>query len=821
MWKVRCSILLVCVFLFTINLTAISNIEIQRLGTYQSGIYDESAAEIVVHDPTTHRLYVVNANSGNIDVLDINTPSMPTHIFQIDVSTYGKSANSVAIYNGVLAVAIEADPKQSPGTVVFFNQYGVFLNMLTVGPLPDMLTFTPDGLHLLVANEGEPDEYCQPGEEGDPEGSVSVINLMNGVGSLTQDDVLTADFKSFTRENIHPDIRIFGPNATVAQDLEPEYIAVDPDSTRAWVTLQENNAIAMLDIASATITNIFPLGYKDYSNGGGLDPSDRDDGINIANWHVKGMYQPDAIVAFKVSGETFLLTANEGDARDYDCFSEEVRVEDLDLDPTVFENAEDLQESEKLGRLKTTTATGDSDGDGLHETIFNYGARSFSIWSADGNLIYDSGSDFEQLSAELLPDDFNSNNDQNDTFDNRSDDKGPEPECVTIGKVGDRLYAFVGLERVGGIMVYDVSNPYEPYYVQYVNNRDFTGDAEAGTAGDLGPEGILFINAEDSPTGFPLLVTGNEVSGTTTVFSIMEIPQHVFSLNLVRGLNIISLPLKPKKPHTAKTLLEKLSATVLIRLNTEKRQFDGFTADAPDNGFKIVGGQAYIVNVPSGKRVEFEGYPWMNHHAAPGVNAIEGKQRNWAFVVSGRFLGAEGYTVSATNIRTRKTVSDIVKNGYFAATYGDMLRNTVVSSGDVLEIRVSDTEGNTIGEPKVYTITSNMLDKAFISVSLNATPLPQTAMLLQNYPNPFNPETWIPYQLSEAAQVKIFIYDVLGNVVRSLDLGHHEAGYYHTRSQAAYWDGKNDLNEHVASGVYFYQIQASDFSETRSMLILK
>ena len=168
-----------------------------------------------------------------------------------------------------------------------------------------------------------------------------------------------------------------------------------------------------------------------------------------------------------------MITANEGDARDYDCFSEEIRVDDLELDPTVFDNAEELQESENLGRLKTTTATGDADDDGLHETIFNYGARSFSIWSADGNQIYDSGSDFEQLIAELMPDDFNSNNDENDSFDNRSDDKGPEPEGVTIGHVGERIYAFIGLERVGGIMVYDITNPYQPTFVQYVNNRRF------------------------------------------------------------------------------------------------------------------------------------------------------------------------------------------------------------------------------------------------------------------------------------------------------------------------------------------------------------
>ena len=816
MWKIVRSTLVICVSLFVLNSKSISQIDVQPLGTYQSGIFDESAAEIVAHDPNTQRLYVVNADSGNIDVLDINNPSHPTRIFQIDIANYGNSANSVDVYNSVVAVAVESDPKQLPGKVVFFNQDGEFLNVVTVGALPDMLTFTPNGQYLLVANEGEPDEYCAPGEAGDPEGSVSVIGLMNGVAYLTQSDVLTADFKNFTHENIHPDIRIYGPDATVAQDLEPEYIAVDPESIKAWVTLQENNAIAVLDIASAKITNIFPLGYKDYSQGSGLDVSDKDDGINIANWPVSGMYQPDAIVAFNVGDETFLITANEGDARDYDCFSEEVRVDDLELDPSVFENAEELQESENLGRLKTTTASGDADSDGAHETIFNYGGRSFSIWSADGQLVFDSGSDFEQITAGLIPNDFNSNNDENDSLDSRSDDKGPEPEGITIGQVGARIYAFIGLERVGGIMVYDVTNPYQPNFVQYVNNRNFAGDAEAGTAGDLGPEGLLFINTTDSPIEIPLLVTGNEVSGTTTIFGIFE---QVFSVELEKGLNMISVPLKPSVPYTARTLLTELSATTIIRLNAQHQKFEGFTADAPDDGFEIKGGQGYIVNVPQIQTINFTGRAWESTPSAP---AAISSNETWAFVVSGKFSGAaEGYTVTATNKRTNTVVSDGVQRGYFGAVFVDLMRNTVVEQGDVIEIQVSDSAGNIIGEPKVYTVTQEMLENALISIALEASPEPEKAMLLQNYPNPFNPETWIPYQLATSADVRISIYAADGKLVRRLDLGHQPVGMYRHRSRAAYWDGKNDVGESVASGVYFYTLTAGDFSATRKMIVRK
>ena len=825
MWKITGRSLIICLSLIVVlTSAAIAQINVRPIGTYASGLFDESAAEIVAHDPNTQRLYVVNANSGNIDVLDINNPANPTHLFQIDTTPYGDGANSVAVHEGIVAVAVQADPEQAPGAAVFFNTDGEFLSVVTVGALPDMLTFTPNGQYVLVANEGQPDGYCLTDDAGDPEGSISVISLMNGAATLTQADVRTADFGNFTQDNIHPDIRIFGPGASVAQDLEPEYIAVDPDSNSAWVVLQENNAIAVLDITTATITDIFPLGYKNYAEGGGLDPSDRDGGINIANWPVSGMYQPDAIATFQSAGETFIISVNEGDARDYECFSEEGRVDDLTLDPTVFEDPARLQEAENLGRLKTTTATGDADGDGQHETIFNYGARSFSIWSADGHLVFDSGSDFEQRTSELIPEDFNSTNDENDSFDNRSDDKGPEPEGVAIGHINDRIYAFIGFERVGGIIIYDVTDPSQPEFVQYVNNRDFAGDAEAGTAGDLGPEGILFISATDSPIGYPLLVTGNEVSGTTTIFSITDSAlENAFTTELTKGLNMISVPLKPIVPYTARSLMTVLSSTMLIQYNPRIGSFQAFTADAPGSGFEIKGGHGYIVNVPQSQTFTFTGSAWTNglSTAAPAATT-DNMPSVWAFVVSGRLANiAEGYTVNVTNTRTNMTVTDLVQHGYFGTAFADLTQKAVVQVGDVITVSLLDSAGRVIGEPTTYTVTPKMIETAFLSLSLEIVSHPETTRLLQNYPNPFNPETWIPYQLSEPAVVTITIYDVTGNVIRSLDLGHQAPGFYRSRSQAAYWDGKNDLNEPVASGIYFYQIQAGEFSATRRMLILK
>ncbi|MES9971830.1 MAG: choice-of-anchor I family protein [Candidatus Thiodiazotropha sp.] len=500
------------------------DIYLSVIGQYQTGVFDDGAAEIVAHDPHNQRLFAINASENSVDVLDINDPSNPQLIGTIDATALGGGANSVAVHRGLVAVAIEADDKQAPGVVAFYD--AVDLNLIEtvpVGSLPDMVIFTPNGKHLLVANEGEPnDEYSV-----DPEGSISIIDLKHGVSHAK---VRTADFTRFNNkadELKAQGIRIFGPNASVAQDLEPEYITVSKNSKRAWVSLQEANALAVIDIPRAKVKRLLPLGTKDHSlPENALDVSNRDDMINIANWPIKGMYQPDAITSYRFRGRTFIVTANEGDSRDYDGFSEEERVKDLVLDPVAFPDAATLQENENLGRLKTTTVNGDIDGDGDFDEIYSYGARSFSIRNARGKLIYDSADDFERITAELLPNDFNSNNDENDSADSRSDDKGPEPEGVTVGEIEDRTFAFVGLERVGGIMVYDITNPHRVRFVQYLNNRDFSVDAQLPDGstnplvGDLGPEGITFIPEDDSPVDSPLLVVGNEVSGTTTVYAI-------------------------------------------------------------------------------------------------------------------------------------------------------------------------------------------------------------------------------------------------------------------------------------------------------------
>ncbi|AOS61856.1 choice-of-anchor I family protein [Actinoalloteichus hymeniacidonis] len=523
-------------------------LELSVLGTHETGVFDASAAEIVAHDPQTQHLFVVNAAAAQIDVLDIADPTRPSLVESLDTvgipaadgSQVGAGAvvNSVAVRaDGVVAVAVEADPKTDPGWVVFYDTDGARLSALRVGSLPDMLTFTEDGGTLLIANEGEPAEDYSV----DPEGSIAVVDVSGDIESIGQESVRTADFHAWDAggdRELPADVRVFGPNtdpaARVSENLEPEYIAVDADGTRAYAALQEANAIAVVDIAAAEVLDILPLGQKDHLlPGNELDVSNKDDEIALKSWPIKGMYQPDGMAAFQAAGSTYLVTANEGDSRDWEAYGEEYRVADLvtEVAPLCQDAFADfpggtdaLIAEENLGRLNVTAANGLRDGDEpCYEELHSFGARSFSVWTTDGEQVFDSGSDFERITAELYPEMFNSNHTEN-TFDNRSDDKGPEPEGITLGEVDGRTYAFIGLERIGGVMIYDVSDPTAPEFVQYVNNRNFDGDPESDQwqqAGDLGAEGLTFIAEANSPVpGTPVLVVANEVSGTTTLFEI-------------------------------------------------------------------------------------------------------------------------------------------------------------------------------------------------------------------------------------------------------------------------------------------------------------
>ncbi|GAB5390661.1 MAG: choice-of-anchor I family protein [Alteromonas macleodii] len=528
---------------------------------------NQTAAEIVQYHAETNTIYATNGETNTIAVIDassVNTATMadPINTTTLTLTTIALPADingvtlgsltSIAVSGDLMAVAVPADVKTDNGYVLFYNGLDssapAFLDSVEVGALPDMVTFTPDGGKVLVANEGEPsDDYTI-----DPEGSVSVINIL--ASGEPEETGTTIGFTALngTEADLMAQGMMF-PNpagrtingtaitSTVAKDLEPEYITATNDI--AYVSLQENNGLAIIDLEELTV-DVVGLGTKSWA-GLNIDIQEND-AVSFGQYTgIYGVYQPDTIANFTWKDATFILTANEGDAREYffdaadeaactaaggvdfdeddGClaYTDEVKVEDL----TAAANSElaMLQATGEADDLRVTSAMGDADGNGEYDAAYAYGARSFTIWDQNGLVVYDSGDDFERITASVHGAQFN-NGDGENASDSRSENKGPEPEALTVGQVGDRTYAFIGTERMGGIFVYDVTNPYDVQFAEYVINRDLTeGLTSDDVIGDLAPESLVFVSAEDSPSGVPLLVVGNEVSGTVTVWQINQL----------------------------------------------------------------------------------------------------------------------------------------------------------------------------------------------------------------------------------------------------------------------------------------------------------
>jgi 2',3'-cyclic-nucleotide 2'-phosphodiesterase / 3'-nucleotidase / 5'-nucleotidase len=529
-------------------------IRLEVVGSYRGDLYNgSSSTEPAAYDPLTRRLFGIKQlgpdfSPRGVVVLDISDPSTPIEEFFIDVTDIAPSgpflASFVAVKNGVLAVAVENVDEAARGMVAFYStsDFRLLADPVEVGVQPSGAVFTHDGGRLVVVSTGEATD------DVDPPASVSVIDIGRG-GHRLVTSVRTDDLSSFNdrgEELVESGVRIFASSASVAQDLELDSIALSPNSRFAYATLLPNNAFAVIDIRNAKVIDILPFGSKDYSERGNkIDASDEDDAIDIRNWPINAMYQPDLLAAYRTFGRTFLVTPNEGAER-----GDDQRVGDLTLDENVFPDHEVLKEEKNLGRLSVTTAQlegqignenqADPDGDGLVNELFAFGARSFSIWTTHGRLIFDSGDDFEQITAAAIPDFFNTE-DNNNQFDSRSDARGPEPEALAVGRIGLRHYVFVTLEQIGGVMVYDITDPDNPSFQVYINNRNFLTDPPLSSdddvcpedtlfsdlpspvcaeAGDLGPEGIMFIPRSKSPIDAPLVVVTQEISDTTTLYRI-------------------------------------------------------------------------------------------------------------------------------------------------------------------------------------------------------------------------------------------------------------------------------------------------------------
>ncbi len=471
-----------------------------------------NGAEVSAYDATRKLVYILGPDG--VDALDAATGAVR---FSLPLSATGivgsQGGTSVAVHGDMLAVSYEGAEDGLNGTVAFYSlaaddSGAVLTGTVGVGATPDMIKFTPDGSKLLVAIEGEPfTTYADDpatGALGDAPGGISIIDTTTMTESF-------AGFEAFDADTLRAAGVRIKEGATAAQDLEPEYITLSADGTKAYVTLQENNAVAVLDVATGTFENVFALGTKDYSvEGQGMDTSDRDGGVNIRTVPVKGLYMPDGIASFEMNGKTYLVTANEGDAREYDAYTDTGRLKNAALDEATFGGAAavaELKKDENLGRLNISLVDGDIDGDGDIDVIHALGGRSMSIWEVgeDGlTQTWDSGDLMERILAADFPALLN---------DGRSDDKGPEPESVTLGTVDGTLYAFVALERSHSVMMFRIDGPDQVTYAGLVP----TGAAE--------PEVVTFISAEDAPEGVdgPMLIAPNEGDGITTGF-VLNVP---------------------------------------------------------------------------------------------------------------------------------------------------------------------------------------------------------------------------------------------------------------------------------------------------------
>ena len=573
---------------------ASDSLSLTRLGSYSTGS-GSGSGEVFAYDAASQNLYVMNNITDRVEVVRISNAGVMSKTGEIDVSTIAGYAgmNSLAVANGLLAVAIESSPKSANGLVALFEvATGSLVKTIAVGALPDMLTFSPDGLTLIVANEGENITAAEATAGAvDAPGSVSIINLKNGAASAT---VTTVDFSALNgaeaQLRAHGVRLADGQQASIA--IEPEYIAISKDGSRAFVTLQEANSVAILDLSGPTPTlkSIVPLGFIDHSlPGNESDFSDRDaigssqGAIQLTNQLIRGLPMPDAIATWQVDGISYFVTANEGDSRVDG--SDEARLSSRDLDDAIFGAAEAALKSEDVaGRLTVSVVDGNTDADPALEAIYAFGGRGMSVFrvNADGSVdkIGETGGEFEKIIASLPNALTVFNGENNGAFDSRSDNKGPEPEGVSVATIAGRVYAFVALERVGGVMVYDLTTPSKPSFVTY----------QPPTGNDFAPEVISYIDAKDSPTGQGLVLTANEVSGSLTAYSVTP---NVFTLQLL---------------HFADGEAGLLASDTAPNLAALVDAFDGDFA----NTLILAGGDNFI---PS---------PFLNAGADPSLNSVIG-----------------------------------------------------------------------------------------------------------------------------------------------------------------------------------------------------
>ena len=498
-------------------------LKVELAGRHNSGAMsaDGGSLEIVQYNAGNGFAYAISGVKGKLIAIDLNaslsgdkvvelggTEHDIKDIVRVDGFTYG-DMTSVAVSpdGGTLAVAIQAEEYTANGIAALFTCGSdgslTLRGTVSVGVQPDMVTFTPDGKYILTADEGEPRMGYTAEGAVDPKGSVTVIDAADL-------SARTVDFTAFdgaeARAALVEGGIVLKKDTAPSADLEPEYIACDNGT--AYITCQEANAIAVLDIARGEFSGIYSVGFEDYSEVP-IDLGSGDSAYVPGTYeNLKGIRMPDAVSLYQVNGTTCLITANEGDSRAWP----------VDTETDVNEIKSKKSPNGRSFEKKVTWFDA-GQYDGLESGVdYLFGGRSFSVLRVTENgleEVYDSGSAFEAITAKELPAYFNCSNDNIDLED-RSGKKGPEPEGTAVGSVNGRTYAFLALERIGGVMLYDVTDPAKAEFVNYVNSREF----DAAIQGDVSPEGLCFISAAASRTGKPLLLAACEVSGTLAVYEL-------------------------------------------------------------------------------------------------------------------------------------------------------------------------------------------------------------------------------------------------------------------------------------------------------------
>lgn len=488
---------------------------------FRASGFDQNKLSYHAYDASSERIFVASPGENKLYTFDISNTDKVFQDSTINLNIYQTEVSAIAARQGVVALTFINNLPQARGKLVLLDTAGQLINQFTVGAYPSFVRFSSDGRYLIVGNEGPPaDDYSV-----DPMGSVSVLQILSANPSvLTQNDVFTIGFKGLDSTDYHPLLRIYGNDGQQlpSQDIEPEDIALLPGSTKAVVSLQENNGIALIDFGSFSLDTVHGLGWQSHQDSSdGLDGSAQNQRINIRGYkNLFGLYQPKGLAALQQLGKNYILSANQGAYRAYSGYDETQLVKNTALNPSTIPDRSQYIEDSLIGSLRLTKTMGNARNVFIYDSMFTFGTRSWSVWDDSLNLVWDSGDDLAEWLAQAFPNQFNSLANSNQSYKQASPHFGPEAHLVTYGEVDGTPYAFVGLKQMGAVAIYDLSNIQSPQQVSLLLDRDFSLAASDPQSGDQGITDLSFVPANLSPNGLELLIASHGVSGSLSVYEL-------------------------------------------------------------------------------------------------------------------------------------------------------------------------------------------------------------------------------------------------------------------------------------------------------------